>query len=271
MTLKKPLTLSIVIPVYNEQHHLKRCLDAIAVQSVMPDTVIVVDNNSTDKSASVAKKYPFVKVINEPTQGIVHARNTGFNAVKSDLIGRIDADTILPPDWVERVHYFYSKNENCKKALTGGGYFYNLRLPKLNGWLLSQLAYRLNWLLSRHYILWGSNMVLPMTVWLSTRSKTCTRQDIHEDVDLAIHTFQEGFDIVYDNKLLVGVKLKRVWSERASKRAHMNRWPRTFKVHGYKLWWFGTIGNIFLNVICEPFFFVAEMVARLFRHRRIVY
>lgn len=271
MISKKTLTLSIVIPVYNEQRHIGACLESIKNQTVMPHEVIIVDNNSTDKSIAIAKKYSFVKVITEPKQGIVFARNAGFNYVTTDLIGRIDADSVLPTNWVEHIQQFYNQPSNASKAFTGGGYFYNMRLPRFNGWLQSQLAFRVNWFISRHYILWGSNMVIPKKVWNDVRANTCTRQDIHEDVDLAIHTFQAGYEIVYDTHLLVGVKLKRVWSERKLKKEHMKRWPHTFKVHGYKLWWFGSIGNVFLTVFCEPFFFTAEMLSRLFKRRRIVY
>ena len=269
MISKKALTLSIVIPFYNEQHHIRACLESIKNQTIRPSEVVIVDNNSIDNTVAIAKTYDFVKIVSELKQGIVHARNKGFNSTKADLIGRIDADTILPIDWVERVMMFYKKDGNIEKALTGGGYFYNIRLPRFNGWLLSQLAYRVNWLISRHYILWGSNMVLPKTVWHEVRTDACDRQDIHEDVDLAIHTFRRGFAIEYDNKLRVGVKLKRVWSERNQNRAHMKRWPHTFRVHGYKLWWFGSIGNVCLAVFCGPLIFLVEVLSRIFKRRRL--
>src|SRR5579885_2998873 len=101
--MKQALTLSIVIPVYNEEHHIKACLDAIATQTVKPDEVIVVDNNCTDNTVKIAKTYSFVKVVPEPVQGRTAARNCGFNTATCDIIGRIDADSILLPNWVERV------------------------------------------------------------------------------------------------------------------------------------------------------------------------
>ena len=129
--MPKPLafSLSIVIPAYNEENHLRACLDAIARQTVMPDEVIVVDNNSTDKTAEIAREYPFVKVLKEKRQGIVYARNRGFNAANSQFIGRIDSDTRLPRDWVGRVKCFYDDEKHLEEALTGGGYFYNVLFP----------------------------------------------------------------------------------------------------------------------------------------------
>src|SRR5437868_10767389 len=99
----KPLTLSIVIPAYNEENYLKACLDSVAKQSLKPDEVIVVDNNSTDRTVEIAKRYKFVKVLYEKRQHQVFAQATGFNAAKGEILGRIDADSILSPDWAKKI------------------------------------------------------------------------------------------------------------------------------------------------------------------------
>src|SRR3990167_3424187 len=118
----KRLTLSIVIPAYNEEDHLKACLDSISKQTIKPLQVIVVDNNSTDKTAEIAKSYNFVTLIKEEKQGIAYARNRGFDAVTADIIGRIDADTMLFPKWVEYAIDYLSAHPD--ELLTGGGDFY---------------------------------------------------------------------------------------------------------------------------------------------------
>src|SRR4051812_35670716 len=99
----KPFTISIIIPVYNDADHLRACLETIAAQIVPADEVIVVDNNSTDGSAAVARSFPFVRLIHEKQQGICFARNAGFNASTADIIGRIDADSRLPAHWTRHV------------------------------------------------------------------------------------------------------------------------------------------------------------------------
>src|SRR5581483_7315847 len=101
--LNKTLTLTIVIPVFNEEDHIAACLSAIAAQTAAPDEVIVVDNNSSDKTPQIAASYPFVRLIKARKQGVLFARNKGFDAAKSDIIGRIDADSLLPSRWVEIV------------------------------------------------------------------------------------------------------------------------------------------------------------------------
>ena len=260
--------MTIVIPAYNEERFMKACLDSIAAQTEAPDEVIVVDNNSRDNTAIIARSYPFVRLIAEKDQGIVLARNTGFNAATSDIIGRIDADTVLPKNWAARVKRFYASDKHQQTALSGGGYFYNIRLPKFNGWIQGQLAYRVNRFIVGHYVLWGSNMALPTALWreVQRRSPTCLRQDIHEDLDLSFHLHSIGATITYRESLRVGVHLKRVYTNRRSLRKHMRLWPQTLKVHHYRLWWIGIIGNWFLWYVMQPLVFGLEFASRLFGH-----
>src|ERR1035441_7496265 len=123
---EKPLSLSLVIPAYNEERYLDACLKSVQAQTIQPLEVLVVNNNSNDKTAQVASKYSFVKVLSEKEQGIVHARNKGFNSATGDIIGRIDADTVLPTTWIEQVISYYTNKSNLRSAITGYAYFYNL-------------------------------------------------------------------------------------------------------------------------------------------------
>lgn len=242
--MNKMLTLTIVIPVYNEQDHLAACLDSIAAQTVIPTEVIVVDNNSTDQSAEIAGRYGFVRVVRERKAGVVYARNCGFNAVRSELIGRIDADTLLPPTWVADVLRAYGSSQDF--ALTGGGYFYNIPWRWFNSWMHNQLAFRTNRFIMGHYIVWGSNMVLPRALWRRVRADICLRNDIHEDLDLAIHLHRRGVPISYQAGLEVGVKMRRVLADQHQLRENMDWWPRTLSVHGLRRAWLGRLGADFL-------------------------
>lgn len=234
--MTKPLTLSIIIPAYNEENHLADCLDSIAAQTVVPHKVIVVDNNSTDGTADIADRYPFVKIIQEKQQGIVYARDGGFNAANSDLIGRIDADTVLPPEWVERVMAFYSLSGHELTCLTGGATFRNMPMPRFSGWLQRLLAFRLSWLALGHHILWGSNMVIPAEVWKEVRGQVCHLPHIHEDIDLAIHVHEAGAAIAYKPKLTVSTIMRRVLADRSELWYNLKWWPRTLRRHHKKRW-----------------------------------
>lgn len=260
---KKHIRVSIVIPAYNEERYIRPCLEAIANQTSKPFEVIVVDNNSTDASIKIAREFSFVRVVNAAQQGIVHARNAGFNAARGDVIGRIDADTILPPDWVAYIQRFYTAPGIINYAWTGGCYFYNARIGRFQGWAQGQVAFRWNRWLMGHYILFGSNMAIPRAMWLTVRGQTCPGNDIHEDLDLAIHVHQAGYAIRYDEGCKVGVRMGSREMSLAAHRRHMMKWPTTLRRHGRWTWVFGWLGATILWV-GAPVQSLADGLARLF-------
>lgn len=265
---KKPLTLSLIIPAYNEARHLMACLDAVAAQTEAPDEVLVIDNNSTDDTAKIAKSYPFVTLVNEKRQGILFARNTGFDRATGYIIGRIDADTIIPEGWVHYVKRFYGDPKHVDNALTGGGYFYNVVFPprKIGGWMHSQVALRFNRFLMGHYILWGSNMAITAGQWQRVRGDVCMRTDIHEDLDLAIHLHRLGYEITYRAGLRVGVIMRRVFADRQALHENMMWWPRSLKAHDNPRWvmgWIGAHALFFGSYLLWPINLAIKKVRRL--------
>ena len=93
-------TFSIVIPALNEEPHLGCLLLDVASQSRRPDEVIVVDAGSEDATFSVARRFPFVRVLDgEPP--VARGRNLGGYSAKGDLILFLDADTRLPRTFFE--------------------------------------------------------------------------------------------------------------------------------------------------------------------------
>jgi cellulose synthase/poly-beta-1,6-N-acetylglucosamine synthase-like glycosyltransferase len=98
------MKISFVIPAYNEAATIGRCLDSILREvegAPCESEVIVVDNASTDATAAIAGGYPGVVVVSEPRKGITLARQAGLAGSSGDLIANVDADTLLPPGWVE--------------------------------------------------------------------------------------------------------------------------------------------------------------------------
>ncbi len=105
-TKASDLTISFVVPAYNEEALIVSCLRAIAAEilrSQCAAEIIVVDNNSTDRTREIALSVPGVAVIGEPQRGLVPARRAGCLAAKGRLIANIDADTMLPPGWLDTV------------------------------------------------------------------------------------------------------------------------------------------------------------------------
>src|SRR5690606_38180984 len=94
--------ISVVIPARDDARHLDRCLRALATQTHPPWEVVVVDNASTDDTAAVARAHG-ARVVAEPRVGIPAAAATGYDAASGEVIARLDADSVPPPDWVARV------------------------------------------------------------------------------------------------------------------------------------------------------------------------
>lgn len=247
----KPLTLTIVIPAFNEEKLIKDCLDSIENQTEMPDEVILVDNNCTDATVEIAKKYKFVKVVKESKQGIVYARTTGFNSAKGHIIGRIDADTLLPKNWVQKIKTFYSDPANHKKAITGCGSFRNLIAipPKINFMIQNLITFRFNRFILGHYILWGANMAMTKKQWQVVKTELCDDHDMHEDLDLAIHLNNKNYEIIYKPKLAVSVIMKRAFSDYSELWPNLMWWPKTVKKHHNPRWILGFLGAVFLYVV----------------------
>jgi len=203
----KNLSVSIIIPVYNEENYLRQCLEAIMAQIEPADEVIVVDNNSTDKTVEIANEFGFVKLLHEKKQGVFHSRNKGFNAAKSEIIGRIDADTRLDPDWTRRVKQIFLDDQVA--AATGPVYWYDMPLKDKN--YLAEHAFKgLLYKYDKEFpFLLGANMAIRKSVWQKINHQLCNNKNMHEDMDLAIHLYQNREPIVYDSGMRAGASSRR--------------------------------------------------------------
>lgn len=109
-TLGRVMTVSIVIPAFNEEKYLPACLQSCIDHK--PENlleIIVVDNASTDRTAEVAARFPFVRVAREPQKGTNAARQRGFLEAKGDILVFLDADTRAGPGHFERMMEGLSK------------------------------------------------------------------------------------------------------------------------------------------------------------------
>lgn len=99
--------VSVVIPVYNGEKTLRHCLTSILRQTYKNYEVIVVDNNSTDKTKEIIKEFQGknIKIIYifEPLRGIGSAKNAGIKKAKGEIIAITDADCIVPENWIQEL------------------------------------------------------------------------------------------------------------------------------------------------------------------------
>lgn len=95
--------LSIIIPVYNDERYLKRCLDSIINLNYHDLEVILVDDGSTDSSLSIIQSYSkrndWIKAISQSNLGVSSARNMGLSVATGDYVMFVDADDYLLPSF----------------------------------------------------------------------------------------------------------------------------------------------------------------------------
>jgi len=108
---------SVVIPAFNEEKFISKTIESLFRQDFKNFEIIIVDNNSTDRTAEIAKKFG-TTLIFEKNQGISFARQKGFSAAKGEIIVSTDADTILPEDWLSRI---FEEFKNDKNLVAFGG------------------------------------------------------------------------------------------------------------------------------------------------------
>ncbi|MBO0321676.1 glycosyltransferase [Muricauda sp. CAU 1633] len=140
------MQISIVIPAHNEAAFLKDCLDSFVVQTQRPDEVILVDDNSTDNTFAIAsgfsQTHDWIKVVQRqstdkhvPGKKVVDAFNFGLqHASDYNLIGKFDADIILPPNYFEEILNRFQAN--WKLGMCSG----LLYIKKGNDWVYENIA-----------------------------------------------------------------------------------------------------------------------------------
>ncbi|MCK6080935.1 glycosyltransferase family 2 protein [Microbacterium sp. EYE_5] len=180
--------VSVVIPVKDDADGLRRCLRALALQTRPADEIIVVDNGSTDASASVARDGGAVVVVcHEP--GIPAAAAAGYDAAQGDLILRLDADCIPAASWVDAMTS--AAHRMPEVAVFAGG----ARFIDGPRWLRSSLALCYLGAYAAvltptlgHVPVFGSNFAIRRTAWRAV-SPHVHRLDpeLHDDLDLAFH------------------------------------------------------------------------------------
>jgi len=97
---RKKLKVSVCIPTYNAAKTIERCLGSILNQTVKPSEILVVDGYSEDETLKIIERYPDVRVIGFAS-GIGKARKILAHHATSDIIAWVDADVIIPPNWLE--------------------------------------------------------------------------------------------------------------------------------------------------------------------------
>jgi len=106
-TLNTATKVSVVVPVYNVENYIEKCIESILVQSFKEFELIIVDDGSTDGSGKLAEKYAYdarVKVLHKENGGLSDARNHGILEAHGDYICFVDSDDWVEADYIEHMY-----------------------------------------------------------------------------------------------------------------------------------------------------------------------
>jgi glycosyltransferase involved in cell wall biosynthesis len=113
--------ISVIIPIYNTESYLSRCLKSVCSQTLSDIEIICINDGSTDKSAGIIKKFAEkdkrIKVITQPNKGLSAARNIGLDSCQGDYIFFLDADDYLQPQALE-IFYKTACKSNCEVVIS---------------------------------------------------------------------------------------------------------------------------------------------------------
>lgn len=100
--------VSVIVPVYNVEKYLARCLDSLVAQTLEDIEIICVNDGSTDNSADILAKYAEkddrITVITQSNAGLSNARNAGIDIATGDYIGFLDSDDFIEKDFYEKLY-----------------------------------------------------------------------------------------------------------------------------------------------------------------------
>jgi len=201
------MKISVVIPVYNEEKYIKNCLDSLMNQEEKPNEIIVVDNNCTDKTISIVKKFKDITVIQEKNQGMIPARNAGYNCASGEIIARCDADSLLPSNWIKRIKKDFENKQTV--GFSNSFVFYDLPIINRSS-LPSKLFYFFFKIILGFYTLIGPAMAIKKDVWKKVKNEVCLDdKKVHEDIDLSIHIKEFG-NTILDKNAIVKISGRRI-------------------------------------------------------------
>ena len=193
------MELAFVIPAYNEEALIGKCLESVLAEvkrSGRSIDIVVVNNASTDRTRDVASGYPGVRVVDELEKGLVAARDGGLKVTTAELVANIDADTLVPPGWLDMVFDAFERDPKLV-ALSGPYVYYDL------GWWnqfliksfygLTYLIYLLNrFVLRVGSVVQGGNFVFRRSAWLKVGGYNRAIKFYGEDTDVAVRLSKVG-------------------------------------------------------------------------------
>lgn len=193
--VEKKLKISIVVPAYNEEKRIARCIASLRELDFPKDEyeIIIVDNNSTDNTLQIAQTFKEVRVIQEKEkQGVGAAREAGWRVARGEIIASTDADCEPRKNWLKKIWNAFEKDKELV-GMSAGYLFYDHTF--FVNWLVILIEVFMvitTWTLSKGIFgFTGNNMAVRREIYLKTEGFD-TDRCYGEDMDMAAKVQQYG-------------------------------------------------------------------------------
>jgi glycosyltransferase involved in cell wall biosynthesis len=204
--------ISVVIPTYNEEKNIERCLRALEEQTIPREDfeIIVVDGQSTDRTIEIAQRYAD-RVIQQVSKGVGGARNDGVRIARGDVVVTTDADCIPHSEWLEVAREHFKE----EKVIAVTGFLDPFDYEGLNryeAYIYRQLFWLSNRMLTvfsiiGYYHLCGANSAFHRDTFLEIGGY----QDLPYSDDIEIYRrLKTKGRMVLDNRMKVYYSIRRI-------------------------------------------------------------
>lgn len=210
--MKRPF-VSVIIPAYNEERYIKSCLEALINQDTSAHhEIIVVNNNSTDRTHEIASAFG-VCVVNETKKGVASARNAGASYAQGNILVFIDADCIASPNHLKTISMAFKRYPN---SVVAGSYdFYDA--PLIVQWVIRKAKlyshyFRLTQYIFDMQILIAGNFAITKKAFFSVGGFNESIDDTNhsDDTELAVRLSKNGYTINYVDTITVSTSYRRM-------------------------------------------------------------
>lgn len=110
------MKVTVVVPVYNGEEHIKQCLDSLVSQTLKDMEILVINDGSTDGTQEIlgqyAAEFPFVQVVNQENRGLFETRKRALELAQGEYIGWVDADDFVEPTMFETLYKAALENQS---------------------------------------------------------------------------------------------------------------------------------------------------------------
>ncbi len=183
-------TISIIIPVYNVEKYIKKCIESVLSQTFKDFELIIINDGSKDNSGRICDEYAIrdsrIKVVHKANGGLSDARNTGIEIATGKYLGFVDGDDYIDEDMYEEL-YKSIKENNTKIAMCGR---YNV----------SELKCTESFTLSKRKVMDAEEALKGLLTWTDLDSSSCDKifaKELFDDIRFPVGKLNEDVYVMY--------------------------------------------------------------------------